>query len=51
MSADSPATPPRPWWWKLLTLVRTVWNSLAAAGVAPSQKNDPSDFTGRGSRQ
>ena len=47
MSGDTPVTPQRPLWWRVLTAVRNLWNSLAAAGVLPSQKNDPKDFGGK----
>jgi hypothetical protein len=49
VSNEAPVStgPQGSWWWKLLSYVRQLWNALAAAGVAPSQKNDPSDFRGK----
>jgi hypothetical protein len=35
--------PPRPLWWRVLGYIRQLWNSLAAAGIAPSQKGGPGD--------
>lgn len=36
----------RPIWWRVLSYVRQVWNSLAAAGVLPSQGQGPGSSGG-----
>lgn len=48
MSAAVPPAPQRPIWWRVLSYVRQVWNSLAAAGILPEQGQGPTGDGGQG---
>lgn len=48
MSTTTPQTPQRSLLWRALSYVRQVWNSLAAAGILPSQGQGPAGDGGQG---